>query len=31
MGRLIDVGTVLGSYVLGAVVLRENVLTAVEL
>jgi hypothetical protein len=31
MGRLINVGTVLGSYVLGAVVLRANVLTVVEL
>jgi hypothetical protein len=31
MGRLVSVGLVLRSYVLGAMVLRENVLTAVEL
>jgi hypothetical protein len=31
MGRLIRVGLVLRSYVLGAVVVRQNVLTAVEL
>jgi hypothetical protein len=31
MGRLVSVGLVLRSYVLGAVILRENVLTAVEL
>jgi hypothetical protein len=30
MGRLVSVGLVLRSYVLGAMVLRENVLTAVE-
>jgi hypothetical protein len=31
MGRLVSVGLVLRSYILGAVVLRENVLTAVKL
>jgi len=31
MGRLVNVGLVLRSYVLGAMVLRENVLTAVKL